>query len=184
MLIYFFTDRNYEIEGFTANYEIQNCPYNCHEHGQCIHNQCKCDTHFVGVDCEQEPCSDCATTGFCLKKSDGTEVCKCNAGYLGVDCEFKITGYSERYNDWYKVSDSTTNFSSRESHSMVFERSKQCLYVFGGFDLNNYLNDLLIYCIKDNYWTPLSKSSPWPSARSQHAMAGVTEGFYIFGGKV
>jgi uncharacterized protein YegL len=61
------------------------CPTpNCDGHGQCIANQCICDSGWTGPNCDQQGCPhDCCGHGTCDTKS-GT--CTCNEGYTGPDC--------------------------------------------------------------------------------------------------
>lgn len=63
--------------------------------------------------------------------------------------------------------------------------------MFGGFDLNNALDDLLRYCILENSWENIAKpqwkdsinaTASWPAARSGHGMDKYGDGFFIFGG--
>jgi hypothetical protein len=79
---------------------------------------------------------------------------------------------------------SGSGFKPRTSHTAVFVESYDCLWVFGGFDLNEILDDLSRYCFSSNRWESLPVMEPWPAARHGHAMAVYDEHFFIFGGVV
>lgn len=90
---------------------------------------------------------------------------------------------------WYTVQTDESRFPPRTSHSSVFV--DDCIWVFGGFDLNNMLDDLLRYCMSENIWESLEKpheinsinrTISWPAARNGHAMDKYGDGFFIFGG--
>jgi hypothetical protein len=48
MLIVFFSDTNYVLTGFKAEYKISDCPHNCSGHGQCQDHKCVCDEEWTG----------------------------------------------------------------------------------------------------------------------------------------
>ncbi len=50
MLIYFYSDRNYVLEGFEASYFMSDCLYDCSDHGSCdnITSTCNCDSGYYG----------------------------------------------------------------------------------------------------------------------------------------
>ncbi len=54
MLIYFYSDRNYVLEGFEADYFVSDCLFNCSGHGTCdaVSKKCNCDLAFFGDGCQ------------------------------------------------------------------------------------------------------------------------------------
>ena len=74
MLVIFFSDTNYVLTGFSAEYKISKCPNNCSNHGLCNPktNQCQCDQGWSGLSCLTEICPDnCGESsqkGFCRGK--------------------------------------------------------------------------------------------------------------------
>lgn len=53
---------------------------------------------------------------------------------------------------WHLLSHSEGGFTTRAAHSAVYIQETDSLYVFGGFDLNNVLGDLVVYQFKTSQW--------------------------------
>eukprot|EP00397_Hematodinium_sp_SG-2012_P004391 GEMP01004402.1.p1 GENE.GEMP01004402.1~~GEMP01004402.1.p1 ORF type:complete len:727 (+),score=118.99 GEMP01004402.1:606-2786(+) len=66
--------------------DVEECPFACHEHGECRNGQCECEVGFFGDSCQREmPCPNkCSKHGLCL--SDAS--CQCYPGYSGFNCSF------------------------------------------------------------------------------------------------
>jgi len=56
MLVHFYSDTNYVLEGFKANYTIENCSRQCSGHGSCSKGYCTCDLHWRGKYCSLSLC--------------------------------------------------------------------------------------------------------------------------------
>eukprot|EP00057_Strongylocentrotus_purpuratus_P028165 XP_011682639.1 PREDICTED: putative protein tag-53 [Strongylocentrotus purpuratus] len=56
MLIYMYSDRNYNLLGFDATYTIEDCPYGCSGHGTCVDHSCVCNSGYHGDGCERLSC--------------------------------------------------------------------------------------------------------------------------------
>lgn len=184
MLVYLFSDRNYERAGFTAHYEIQNCPLNCSNKGHCIDHKCQCLVGRLGEACEREQCPDNCGHGQCVLNTDNnvTSICECDKGYTGYLCNISLND-SEGSEYWYTVLPEGMGFEPRSAHAGSFISQAKCLYVFGGFSLNRILGDLKRFCFGKNKWETLELSDPWPEGRYEHAVAAFGDGFYMFGGK-
>lgn len=66
MLILLYSDTNYVLEGFQAEYNIYNCPNNCSQHGACVGHTCVCEGDWGGKDCSRELCPNrCGSKGVC-----------------------------------------------------------------------------------------------------------------------
>lgn len=184
MLIYLFSDRNYERKGFEVHYEIQDCPWNCSNQGNCIEHRCHCFPDRAGEFCEREQCPDNCTHGVCVPdatNNNETSVCQCDDGYIGYMCNISVDD-SEGSEYWYDVLVQGMGFESRSAHAGAFNQITKCLYVFGGFSLNDVLDDLKIYCFVSNRWRTLAKGDIWPLGRYEHAVHLFENGFYMFGG--
>ncbi|XP_063423029.1 multiple epidermal growth factor-like domains protein 8 [Mytilus trossulus] len=177
MLIYLFSDRNYNLKGFVANYTLQDCPYNCNRNGTCANHVCLCDKGFVGEFCEKQLCpNSCNSHGQCYQSG-----CHCDGGYIGDDCSLPI-GRMEDDVRWYSLSKSSQNFTARFGHTSAFIKSVNCIYTYGGFSLYRILDDVVRYCLNSSMWEIAIKSNPWPNGRKNHASVTVDKGFYILGG--
>jgi len=76
MLILLYSDTNYVLDGFKAEFSVSNCPNNCTDRGKCVGHTCVCQGDWIGNDCSQNACpEDCGTTeghGLCSQ-----DHCKC-----------------------------------------------------------------------------------------------------------
>ena len=185
MLLLQFSDRNYELGGFRAQYNIRDCPFGCSSHGVCINFSCFCDSDYMGETCEYEICpKGCSQHGDCIKTGDKRHWgCSCAEGYAGEACDIALNGEEGKLT-WKSMMPEVANFTNRLEHTIVYDEKSQCVYAFGGYTLNIVLNDVLRYCLKKSYWEEIQNSLPWPSGRHMHTMALYGDGFYIFGGLV
>lgn len=99
MLILLYSDTNYVLDGFRAEYSISNCSGNCTGHGVCVGHTCVCDNEneWGGRDCSKALCPD----GCGAKSGHGRCVlgqCHCNTGYSGRSCSlYKNDNFGNRY---------------------------------------------------------------------------------------
>lgn len=183
MLVYLFSDRNYEREGFHAKYEIQDCPLNCSDQGYCVDHSCRCYSGRAGEWCEREQCPENCGHGKCVLNPDDnvTSSCICDDGYTGYMCNISLND-AEGREYWYTVVPEGMGFEARSAHAGAFLPLTDCLYIFGGFTLNKILGDLKKFCLYGNTWETVAVSEPWPSGRYEHAIVAFDNGFYMFGG--
>ena len=89
--------------------------------------------------------------------------CDCNPGYTGQGCDLQVAGAGGQ-GHWYTVRDEadSTGFPKRTAHTAVY--THDCIWVFGGFDLNTVKDDLLRFCLKENAWFELEKPFPTHSS--------------------
>jgi len=181
MLVYFFSDRNYVLQGFHVRYSVTNCPLNCSGHGECHFSKhvCICFAGYVGLACEQPLCAElCQDNGG--QCSDAA--CDCPPGQIGYDCGLSPNS-SSKVGYWSQLLPTGGNvFPARTGHAGGMLQG--CLYIFGGTSLNQLLNDLVVYCIVDSTgnWRAVARTSPWPAARYGHDMAVISSNLYMFGG--
>ena len=181
MLIHFYSDRNYVLQGFYARYNVTDCPHNCSKHGACNRatNMCACSAGYRGAGCETAVCPDnCDTHGYCNITLEG---CVCEAGYAGYGCQVP-TKASAVKGTWYDLAPAGTGFRPRAGHAGAFVTSVNCLYVFGGNTLNTLLDELTRYCFDRNSWQVLAHRGRWPEARHEHAIAEADGNLFMFGG--
>nr|CAB3263750.1 multiple epidermal growth factor-like domains protein 8 [Phallusia mammillata] len=188
MLIFFFSDSNYERAGFNASFSIYSCPNNCSGNGQCIGSWCKCLPSWTGNDCGSPACpNDCTDShhGTCLSQSD--KHCSCLAGYLGIGCEIKDDDDMSNANTWNMV----YNYTSEQSvpsafagHAAVFIQPH--LWIFGGYNFSGLSDSFLRYSFSLNQWDDF-KTPVRPTARAFHTMTKLTDESHdyllLFGGQ-
>lgn len=161
MLILLYSDTNYVLEGFKAEFRVSNCPNNCSGQGKCVGHQCVCHGDWIGTDCSLHACPDaCGLAegrGQCLK-----EHCRCNDGFAGKSCSLRAA--RPPGNEWHWMSTFQGGLSPRAAHTAVYVAQTDALYVFGGYDLNNVLGSLQIYSFNKSTW-----EDEWGiSLRSRH----------------
>lgn len=204
MVVLLYSDTNYVLEGFSAEYSITDCPQNCSNHGHCINHTCVCEVAFTGEACEFEACPDqCGFTesrGWC-EKIDGQYQCVCSQGFMGLDCGLDTK--SSVGNAWHTLNHGNQALQ-RTAHGGVYLKKFNKFYTFGGFDLNTPLGDLLAFDLNASKWTNLTASSVKsnldnktespidgqpsimdpPSPRYGHAMGSLEDGFVLYGGQL
>lgn len=149
MLILLYSDTNYVLDGFKAEFSVTNCPNNCTNRGKCVGHKCACQGDWVGRDCSQNACPE--SCGL----SEGRGVCKlerchCAEGYSGQSCSLHNT--HPPGNEWHWLTTSQDGLSPRAAHTAVYVSETDSLYVFGGYDLNNVLGSLQIYRFERSMW--------------------------------
>ncbi|XP_066597515.1 multiple epidermal growth factor-like domains protein 8 isoform X2 [Prorops nasuta] len=146
MLILLYSDTNYVLDGFHAEFSVTDCPNNCTNHGKCINNTCFCENDWGGRDCSKALCpNNCNNGGIC-----GAKRCQCHRGFSGQSCSLNST--HPEGNKWHWLSHSEGGLTPRAAHIAVYVKSTDSLYVFGGYDLNYILGDLEIYRFNTSQW--------------------------------
>ncbi|KAG7161272.1 Multiple epidermal growth factor-like domains protein 8-like [Homarus americanus] len=167
MLILLYSDTNYALEGFVAEYSVTDCPLNCSSHGQCEDHKCLCEKLYTGDGCEREHCPEnCGmahSRGHCSKPSP---YCLCNEGYFGDGCS--LGSLDSEGGTWHWLWRGGPPLNDRTSHASVYLPHLDRLYVFGGYNLNNVLGDLLIYDIGTSVW--VNVSDPASQSRLSHRL--------------
>ncbi|XP_076035463.1 multiple EGF like domains 8 [Oratosquilla oratoria] len=162
MLILLYSDTNYVLEGFTAEYSITDCPLNCSSHGTCENHVCYCEDEFEGESCEKESCpDDCGEAlgrGICYRpESSGStkqsSYCICDKGFAGDGCSL---GIEDKVSAWHWLYRSGRDFTPRTSHGSVFIPQQDRLYIFGGYDLKSIKGDFLMFDFAANLWMNIS----------------------------
>ncbi|KYM76277.1 Multiple epidermal growth factor-like domains protein 8 [Atta colombica] len=146
MLILLYSDTNYVLDGFHAEFSVTNCPNNCTHHGKCINNTCFCENDWGSKDCSRALCpNNCNQAGIC-----GIKRCKCKDGYSGQSCSLHKT--HPEGNRWHWLSHSEGGLRPRAAHTAIYVQETDSLYVFGGYDLNYILSDLEVYRFSTSEW--------------------------------
>lgn len=183
MLVYLYSDRNYELAGFDAKYEIMDCPYNCTGRGTCTNGWCDCLSIYHGVGCEKEKCPNGCNADANQGECDPSGRCKCRNGFVGENCSMSRND-GRGNNTWYLLASETAGFQGRTSHAGVFIESLESIWIFGGYTLNEVLDELILFNMSSNHWETVEKSTPWPAGRYLHAMVAVKGGFAMYGGQL
>ncbi|XP_012063821.1 PREDICTED: multiple epidermal growth factor-like domains protein 8 [Atta cephalotes] len=146
MLILLYSDTNYVLDGFHAEFSVTDCPNNCTHHGKCINNTCFCENDWGSKDCSRALCpNNCNQAGIC-----GIKRCKCKDGYSGQSCSLHKT--HPEGNRWHWLSHSEGGLRPRAAHTAIYVQETDSLYVFGGYDLNYILSDLEVYRFSTSEW--------------------------------
>lgn len=149
MLILLYSDTNYVLDGFKAEFSITNCPNNCTDNGKCINHQCVCSGNWIGIDCGKDACPENCNSyqgfGICHE-----ERCICSQGYTGQSCSLKQK--SPIGNEYHWLSDKYDGFEARAGHTAVYNQKTDALYVFGGYDLNRIMGSMQVYRFGKNVW--------------------------------
>ncbi|GLH01298.1 Laminin subunit alpha [Gryllus bimaculatus] len=150
MLILLYSDTNYVLDGFRAEFFVTDCPNNCSSHGishgMCTDHFCVCDEGWGGKDCSRKLCPENCGNGTCASGSK----CVCEPGFSGQACTLHRSDTVG--NKWHWLSHSETGLSPRAAHSAVYLSDSDSLFVFGGYDLNRVLGDLVIYRFNTSHW--------------------------------
>ncbi|XP_043275705.1 multiple epidermal growth factor-like domains protein 8 isoform X2 [Venturia canescens] len=146
MLILLYSDTNYVLDGFHAEFSVTDCPNNCTRHGKCINNTCFCENDWGGKDCSRALCPNkCSSGGTC-----GVKRCQCHSGYTGQSCS--LNGSHPEGNRWHWLAHSEGGMTPRAAHTAIYSSETDSLYVFGGYDLNYVLSDLEVYRFSTSQW--------------------------------
>lgn len=184
MLLHLFSDANYNLLGFNATYTFSLCPGDCGGHGRCDvgSSRCQCHQGWGGPDCSLPVCStDCTQHGHghCDKKGDH---CLCSSGFVGQSCQLGLHDNSG-VGQWWEVNTRDVRFSPRTASGGVYLSSTRTFYMFGGFDLNKALGDLVEYDFSTNQWEKLLHSVA-PAPRHSHAAVEWQGNMVIYGGEL
>ncbi|PSN57394.1 Multiple epidermal growth factor-like domains protein 8 [Blattella germanica] len=150
MLILLYSDTNYVLDGFEAEFFITNCPNNCSDHGMCspLH-VCYCEGTWGGRDCGLELCPEGCGKEF-RRGECKMHRCQCGPGYSGQACSLHRA--DQTGNKWHWLSHSEGGLTPRAAHTAVYLRETDSLFVFGGYNLNNVLGDLEVYRFSSSHW--------------------------------
>lgn len=136
MLILLYSDTNYVLNGFRAEFSVTDCPNNCSSNGICFDHQCMCDNNWGGADCSHRLCPDeCGKVrnhGYCYQGK-----CVCSEGYSGYSCS--LTNSDSVGNQWHWLSHTGGGMAPRAAHTAVYLEESDQLFVYGGYDLNRVL---------------------------------------------
>ncbi|XP_035382451.1 multiple epidermal growth factor-like domains protein 8 isoform X1 [Electrophorus electricus] len=182
MLLHLFSDANYNLLGFNATYTFSLCPGDCGGHGRCdsASSRCQCLQGWGGPDCTTRLCSTlCSQHGHCDMRG---EHCLCNAGFVGHTCQLGVHD-SEGVGQWWELSRGEEKASPRTASAGLYLSSTGAFYMFGGFDLNTALGDLVMYNFSTNQWENLLHSTA-PAARHSHTAVEWQGNMVIYGGEL
>ncbi|XP_021929069.1 multiple epidermal growth factor-like domains protein 8 [Zootermopsis nevadensis] len=150
MLLLLYSDTNYVLDGFRAEFFVTNCPNNCSDHGMCspLH-KCYCEGTWGGHDCGLDLCPE--GCGKDLHRGEcKMNRCRCEPGYSGQACSLYRADQSG--NKWHWLSHSDGGLTPRAAHTAVYHKETDSLFVFGGYNLNKVLGDLEVYRFATSHW--------------------------------
>lgn len=147
MLIMLFSDTNYVLDGFHAEFHVTNCPMNCSSNGLCKDHTCHCDKGWQGEDCSEKVC-DCGVEegrGVCNQSR-----CECSDNWSGQTCSLHKT--SSKPSQWIWLTNSSNSFTKRTAHTAIYHDASDSIYVFGGYDLNEVLGSMEVFRFSTSLW--------------------------------
>ena len=147
LLVMLFSDTNYVLTGFKAEFLITNCPKNCSNHGQCVNHACVCDSNWTGYDCGFDACNcgEAEKRGICVQNR-----CECAKDFSGQHCSLHKTNPEQ--SQWLWLTNSSNSFTRRAAHISVYNEKTDSLFVFGGYDLNRVLGSMEIFRFNTSVW--------------------------------
>ncbi|EDO43458.1 predicted protein, partial [Nematostella vectensis] len=182
MLLNLYSDTNYVLKGFTANYSIANCTNGCSGHGACDSGVCQCQSQWHGVSCNlpwcPDNCNQGSGQGFC---NNVAGFCACAVGYTGDSCSLSLLNNTGD-NMWYPMVTESAIFTPRTSFGGVYFNSADSIYIFGGFNLNKIFDDILEFNISSGQWRKIITSDPKPMGRHSHTVSLYKDSLLVFGG--
>lgn len=157
MLILLYSDTNYVLGGFQAEFSVTDCPRNCSGHGECVRtcadedcrHVCVCQQRWGGSDCSRELCPDSCGGKEARGLCDGGR-CQCRRPFSGMACSLEPN--DPIGNRWHWLAHAGHGLKPRAAHSAVYVTDTDSLYVFGGYDLNNVLDDFSVYRFSSSVW--------------------------------
>ncbi|XP_001814936.2 multiple epidermal growth factor-like domains protein 8 [Tribolium castaneum] len=151
MLVLLYSDTNYVLDGFRAEFSITDCPNNCSNHGLCYEHSCVCESDWGGYDCSKKLCPEhCGAKARPQRGHCEEGLCVCKPGFSGQACS--LYQRDNVGNKWHWLSHSEGGLQPRAAHTAVYIESTDSLYVFGGYNLNQILSNLEIYSFKNSTW--------------------------------
>lgn len=87
------------------------------------------------------------------------------------NCQCGTMGDTQEWNgsNWSTLSISGSAPSARREHAMVYDTSRSCIVMFGGYDSNSTLCDD-VWELSGTTWSQITPTGARPTARRQHAM--------------
>jgi hypothetical protein len=102
-------------------------------------------------------------------------------GFNGVRSFNKLEVFDIENNHWSALNDVRGSVPvSRDAHAMVVY--KDSLYLYGGHDGENYLNDMYEFSIPNKTWTQILASNSIVNGIRGHSANCIGQNIYIFGG--
>ncbi|XP_068625483.1 attractin-like protein 1 [Battus philenor] len=194
VLLHFFSDDAYAMEGFNVTYAAYSCPSddhrtNCSNHGECEDGVCKCEQDWVGMACDEplcpEECNAAYGAGECTRAG-----CECVTSRAGPSCsrDASQAGWSWR---WREPGDAWPSrpAPARPPPAVAAHRLLAAgpdLLRVGGetFSRSNFLYR---YRTGENRWYPIvsaDEGSSEPAARFAHSAVMYGDEVIVYGGVV
>lgn len=184
MLLHFWSDRNYNLNGFKAVYTVSKCPYDCfHPQGGVCQpdGKCKCNSCRKGRGCEKNSCN-CSSKGTW---NSIKEMCSCEGGYQGETCTLPPEPLTEHYGKAFRITPLHSTLPPLSGSAGGFIESTKSFIIFGGRSLNAVSNTVYTYSQQNDQsygWLDERIIGSQPKGRFQAAYAVNLNGLYIHGG--
>lgn len=174
MLILLYSDTNYVLDGFRAEFSITNCLNNCTDRGLCLKHSCFCTGEFIGQDCSERAC-DCGDNenrGFCEK-----DRCECRNDFAGQTCSLHRN--SSAPSQWHWLTNGTKSFSRRAAHTAFYHEPSDSVFIFGGYNLNEVLSSLEVFQFNTSSWLSNKSYNQSVPESTEEPRFGVLDQFWF-----
>ncbi|CAG4967185.1 unnamed protein product [Parnassius apollo] len=200
VLIHFFSDDAYAMEGFNVTYAAYSCPSNdhrtnCSNHGECEDGVCKCEPDWVGVACDELLCPDECNLAYGAGECTAAG-CECVSGRAGPACERDSARAGWAWH-WREPQDSRPAAPPAlpAAHALPAPppAAAHSLLVLGpdllrvGGETFAPAHFLYRYKTAENKWypmLPLDEGSPNPPSRFAHSAIMYGDEIIVYGGVV
>lgn len=183
VLINLYHEFDFSLHGFTLNYTIENCTNGCSGQGNCENGYCQCDKLRRGKACQLPACPlHCGTAEGRGQCNFNKGHCECNDGYIGESCSLSTLTDADS-NKWFNISSTSSVFTPRMAHSLVYVENSDTLLAFGGYTLNRVFDDLLQFDLVTSLWSVIQPGTPQPTGRFSHSANLYFDSMVLFGGK-
>jgi len=171
--------------------EFQQCPDSYSNRGTCVNGSCVCNEGYSGKSCSipssnarwklitSAPQPFASSQVAYVKEKDTAYMV---GGFEYFNGLWGMMAYNFSSNKWTSFHTDGSWPSARFDHSLTYVEGK--LYMFGGRSGQTYLNEMWIFDLSTNSWTPIfSQNAPIPTCCHGAAYVTCIHSIIILGGQ-